>query len=177
MQTNNIAQHVLPEQGKSMSNVMSSYQHSLRQKFNTRGALGFTLIELMVVVIIAVLAAIAIPIYQQQVMRSRRTAAKSAVFDVASREEKLYSTTNAYTEQFSTLGYSSNVITSNTLTVPSSSQSFYTIQFLGPASNGTTYTVQAVPINAQANDVCGTYNLTDLGVQTNTSASQTSGCW
>lgn len=174
MQTNNIAQHVLPEQGKSMSNVMSSYQHSLRQKFNTRGALGFTLIELMVVVvIIAVLAAIAIPIYQQQVMRSRRTAAKSALFDVASREEKLYSTTNNYTESFSSLGYSSGT----TLTVPGNGQNFYTIQF-APASNSTTYTVQAVPINAQGSDGCATYNLTDLGVQTNTgTVTQTSGCW
>ncbi|MFK2900421.1 type IV pilin protein [Dyella jejuensis] len=149
----------------------------LRQKNRWPDARGFTLIELMVVVaIIAILTAIALPIYQQQVMRSRRTAAKSALFDVASREERYYSTTNNYATEFSTLGYST--VTNNTLSVPGNGQNFYTIQF-SPASSSSTYTVQAVPVagGPQANDQCGTYSLTDLGVQTNPGASQQSGCW
>ncbi|MBE1160075.1 prepilin-type N-terminal cleavage/methylation domain-containing protein [Dyella sp. 7MK23] len=151
---------------------------SLRQRLNARGALGFTLIELMVVVaIVAILAAIAMPIYQQQVQRSRRTAAKTALLDVASREEKYYSTNNNYTTSFGSLGYSG---APTTLSIPGNGQNFYTVQFPASAStSGTSFSIQAVPVSTgpQASDACGTYTLTDLGVQGNSGNSQTSGCW
>ena len=51
---------------------------------------GVTLIELMItVVIVAILAAIAYPSYTQYVLRSHRTAAKTALHDMASRQERL----------------------------------------------------------------------------------------
>ena len=66
---------------------------------------GFTLIELMiVVVIVAILAAVALPAYNDSVRKSRRTAAKTAVLDMASREEKFYTTNNAYASTASNLG-------------------------------------------------------------------------
>lgn len=142
---------------------------------------GFSLIEMMiVVVIIAILAAIAIPIYQKQVQESRRTAAKTALLDIASREEKFYSTNNYYTLQMASLGYSAAQITGNTLQAPGGGSNYYTVQF--PASASTqaqSYTAQAVPVagSQQASDLCGTYQITDLGVQTNPGATQTTGCW
>jgi type IV pilus assembly protein PilE len=52
-----------------------------------------TLIELMVVVVIAtILISIAIPSYQTQVLRSRRVEAKTALLDLAAREQRYYST-------------------------------------------------------------------------------------
>lgn len=142
---------------------------------------GFSLIEMMiVVVVIAILAAIAIPIYQKQVQESRRTAAKTALLDVASREEKFYSTNNYYTLLLSNLGYSAAQITGNTLQAPGGGSDYYTVKFPAAASTqAQSYTAQAVPVagSQQASDLCGTYQITDLGVQTNFGGAQTTGCW
>ena len=75
--------------------------------FKQRAA-GFTLIEMMIVVVIAaILASIAIPSYQAQIRKSRRTDAKTAVLDLAGREEKYFSLNNTYTNSAANLGYTS----------------------------------------------------------------------
>jgi type IV pilus assembly protein PilE len=49
---------------------------------------GFTLIELMIVVaIVAILAAIAYPSYQDYVRRGKRSAAESALMDLAAKQQ------------------------------------------------------------------------------------------
>ena len=50
---------------------------------------GFTLIELMIVVaIVAILAAVAIPSYQQYVVKSNRSAAQSHLLSVDNKQEQ-----------------------------------------------------------------------------------------
>src|SRR5580658_4397423 len=67
---------------------------------------GFTLIELMVALAIAsLLIAIAIPTYISEVRKSRRTEAKTALVDLAGREERFYNTNNTYSSTPSDLGY------------------------------------------------------------------------
>jgi type IV pilus assembly protein PilE len=68
---------------------------------------GFTLIELMVVVVIAtILLSIAVPSYMSQVRQSRRTEAKTAILDLSGREERYLSTNPAgYTSTPAFLGY------------------------------------------------------------------------
>src|ERR1700688_3873454 len=69
-------------------------------------SVGFTLIELMVTVaIVSILATVAVTSYSSQVLKSRRTEAKSALLDLAGREERLFSTTNAYSNLEAFLGY------------------------------------------------------------------------
>lgn len=59
---------------------------------------GFTLIELMVVVaIIGILAAIAVPNYSAYVIRGSRAAAQTELLQLASLQEKIYLNSNAYT--------------------------------------------------------------------------------
>ena len=69
---------------------------------------GFTLVELMVVIVIAsILMAIAIPSYKNSIRKSRRTDAKTALLDLAGREERFMSTNGSYTTSFANLGYAS----------------------------------------------------------------------
>ena len=61
-------------------------------------ATGFSLIELMiVVVIVGILMAISVPAYQGYVMRSHRTDAHSSLLDIAARQERHVAQRNTYT--------------------------------------------------------------------------------
>lgn len=65
---------------------------------------GFTLVELMIVVaIISILGAIAMPAYNQYVIKSARTQAKAALLDLAQMEER-YFTNNAKYVAFDAIG-------------------------------------------------------------------------
>jgi type IV pilus assembly protein PilE len=76
-------------------------------KATDRHSSGFTLVELMVTVaIVAILASIAVPMYSKQVQKSRRVDARTAVLDLAGREERYLSTAGLYTNVPLNLGYS-----------------------------------------------------------------------
>ncbi|PPC93791.1 MAG: prepilin-type cleavage/methylation domain-containing protein [Methylotenera sp.] len=67
---------------------------------------GFTLIELMITVaIIGILTAIALPNYQQYVIRSSRVAAQSQMMDIANREQQYLLANRVYANKAS-LGFS-----------------------------------------------------------------------
>jgi type IV pilus assembly protein PilE len=67
---------------------------------------GFTLIELMIVVVaIAILAAIAIPSYRDYVIRGNRRAAQAVMMDIATREQQFFVANRVYASP-SELGYS-----------------------------------------------------------------------
>lgn len=124
---------------------------------------GFTLIELMItVVILGILAAIAIPNYQQYVKKSRRTDAKSALLDLAARQEKFFSTNNVYTTSGTALGYASAF----PIAINSSGTSYYSMTV---SQTGTgNYTATATPSGSQATDACYAYVVNYLGAQSNT---------
>ncbi|HKT27389.1 type IV pilin protein [Dyella sp.] len=140
---------------------------------------GFTLIELMIVVaIVAILAAIAIPQYRKYVQKSNRATAKSALLDLSRREETYYSTNNSYTLNLVSLGYSN--ITNNQIQVPNSNNPTYTIGFTAPATSGSSassYTASATPTGSQTGDGCGTYSVDYLGNQLPSTTSGGSSCW
>jgi type IV pilus assembly protein PilE len=60
---------------------------------------GVTLIELMVVVVVAaILASIAVPTYRNYLIRTQRTEARTALLQVQAAQEKFYLQNNRYTE-------------------------------------------------------------------------------
>ncbi len=130
------------------------------------GETGVTLIELLVVVIIVgILAVIAFPSYTQYVRKSHRTAAKTALLDMASREERLFSTTNAYTATLATLGYAAGA----SVPVPDANNHYYDLSVANVTNNPgapSTYALQAIPFGSQAADSeCNTFTLDNLGSQ------------
>lgn len=80
-------------------------------KHNQKKIGGFTLVELMiVVVIVSILAAIAIPSYQSFVLESKRTEGTAALMRIMDMQERYY--TNqfppSYTTDLTALGFSAS---------------------------------------------------------------------
>jgi type IV pilus assembly protein PilE len=64
---------------------------------------GFTLIEMMITVaIVAILAAVALPSYQQYIIRSNRSAAQAQMMDIANRQQQLLLANRSYAAKGST---------------------------------------------------------------------------
>jgi len=144
-------------------------------------AAGFTLIELMVtVVIVSILASIAIPAYMSSVRKSRRTEARTALLDLAAREERYLATNSAYSSTASDLGYS---------TLPGPTASGYyqlNVSVTAPSSTAAaqfTATATAVAGTGQDKDAnCYVFKVTQTGAQTSTTSggtdtTATGGCW
>ena len=143
---------------------------------------GFTLIEILVAVaIVGILAAIAIPSYQQNILKSQRVDAMNALLNLAAQEERYYTTNNTYTNVVANLGYSpASTSLTNSFYIPHATNADYLVAVT--AASGTSYTLSAVPQNNQVKDACYTYVLTQGGVQSNQNSSGTtitspSDCW
>jgi type IV pilus assembly protein PilE len=138
---------------------------------------GFTLIELMVVIVIAtILITIAVPSYTNQMRKAHRTDARTAVLDLAQREERYLSTNSSYTTNPANLGYSGTSFPVNI------GSGYYkldvcvsaTLPCSGNATTGTAFKITATAIGTQANDLtCQTLSVDNTGNQTATSAN----CW
>jgi type IV pilus assembly protein PilE len=144
---------------------------------------GFTLIELMVTIVVAsILAAIAIPAYTSQIRKSRRTEARTALLDLASREERFNSTNSAYTSSLANLGYAGaawpikvgggyyQISVSVCAAVPCGAD----------AGTGAAFLLTAQPVAPQDKDtICGSFTLDSMGLQrvTGTAVATPSSCW
>jgi len=135
---------------------------------------GFTLIELLIAMgVVAILATVAAATYTSQVQKSRRTDARSALLDLAGREEKLFSTTNAYSATPSDLGYGA-VGTPFPITVGSG---YYQVSAT-VANPPVSFLITATAIGTQAGDTqCVTLSVDQTGAQTSTGTGTASTCW
>jgi type IV pilus assembly protein PilE len=148
---------------------------------------GFTLIELIVaMVIVAVLAAIAIPSYSNYVLQSHRAEAKSALLDLASNEERYFSVNSAYTTNPQNLGYAA-------ASAPFfiGTNSYYQVTQIqynaATVPNGTTsgtpawFSITANAVGRQTNDTaCAVFTINSLGQQTaqnSALADNSTNCW
>jgi type IV pilus assembly protein PilE len=153
---------------------------------------GFTLVELMVAMVVAaILLAVAIPSYTTYVLKSHRTEAKAALLDLASMEERYFSTQNAYTNVPTAVGFSQAtwgtpiVVGSGYYQLSTPVITAPTISTAGGVLTATpaSFSLQAVvvPGNMQAKDtVCSTFTVTSTGSRTSTDSGgndSTATCW
>lgn len=154
-----------------------------------RRAAGFTLIELVVaMVVIAILAAVAIPNYSAYVIRSKRNAAKTVLLDTANFLERAYTTNGCYSKPTSN-DCVANTGADRTITTVAPTEGRASYRVVLSAVDRNTFTLQAVPCGSGPNPACpggsdnftdsecGTLQLTNTGARTVTGTAPAATCW
>lgn len=145
-----------------------------RRGGSKRKSRGFTLVELMVAVaVLAILTAIAYPMYQEQVRKSRRGAVKGSMLQVSQFMERYYTENMRYSVDAGGNSLSmSDVYNASFLDDAAQVEKYYDLTLI---SDATGYTIQAVPESGQDEDKCKTLTLTSTGNRT--SSSGYDNCW
>lgn len=108
--------------------------------------LGFTLIELMITVsIIGILTAIALPSYNQYVIRGNRVAAQSQMMEIANREQQFLIADRAYANK--------TKLTASGYVLPIEVSAKYTYDItIDSNATPSSYIITFTPIGSQATD-------------------------
>ncbi len=130
---------------------------------------GFTLIELMVVVaVVAILAAIALPSYQEQVRKSRRAQAKADLVELTQVLERRHTVERSYS---GALPYTVSPRTSGATV-------HYQITPVTIPDDAQAYVLTATPTGSQENDKCGRLAISSTGVKSVSNGTLSAAeCW
>lgn len=134
-----------------------------------RSALGFTLLELMIVLVVAaILVSIAIPSYNDYTERARRADGQALLLDAAARQERYFYSNNTYTTDLTLLGYAASPAVSE--------EGHYQVSAAaGPNGIAAGYELTAAPQGPQASDDCGGLTLDSTGSKGHNGSG--SRCW
>ena len=149
-----------------MSNRETGRMTTIRNGSGSRSRFqGFTLIELMIVVaVVAVLAAIALPSYQDAIRKGRRGQAKADLVEIAQLYERFRTVNNTY-DAFA-LPFAQS---------PRTGTERYAIT---TADDGATFTLTATPSGAQADDArCMILTINQAGTKTESGTGSLQDCW
>lgn len=148
--------------------------HSLRSR-----TAGFTLIELMiVVVIVAILLMVGLPAYQGQVLKTKRALGKAELQEVMSRQEQYFVNNRAYATSLADLGLDNPYFIDADANNVASTSSLRIYQIALASATALAYTVTATPQLGQAKDtLCGTLQITSTGVKSEGGSGTVDECW
>jgi type IV pilus assembly protein PilE len=129
-------------------------------------AYGFSMVELMIVIaIVGILASVAVPMYREHVIDSRRSEARAAIEEIRNRQYEFFQNYKRY-------GTLSEINQPNT-----TPGGYYQ---LAVATSALRFSATATAINNQADDTeCAVFSVTsvDTFVSYDLSSSQTFNCW
>lgn len=157
---------------------------------------GVTIIELLVVIVIlSILAAIAVPSYRGYVMRTNRTIAKSALQELITRQESYAVDHKGYAANFDRLGIAGSAaagiayVTTDGVISRNPGGALYQLALhdnstgtlsscasLGGTAGPLAYRLSATPVQAATDTVCSTLCLASTGEKGN-SAGDLASCW
>ena len=110
-----------------------------------RKSQGFTLIEILIAVaIIGIIAAVAIPSYQEHLKKGRRADAQQFISQVAQKQQQYLLDARAYAGTLNELSMDT--------AIPSGVSKFYDVTLVAAAGNPPTFTVTATPKVGTAQD-------------------------
>ncbi|KGK42840.1 hypothetical protein LH51_04240 [Nitrincola sp. A-D6] len=148
---------------------MSLYNHPKKSFFHR----GFSLIELMIVVaIVAILASIAYPSYQNSIIKTRRGNATACLLEMSQFLERYYTANLRYNSADTTVNPHPDP-TALGCTSENDIDDFYTFAVANLAQNS--YQLSATPVagSQQSSDSCATLTLNNIGQKGATGAN----CW
>ena len=134
--------------------------NSSKPMASLRRTRGFTLIEVMIVVaIVGILSAIAIPSYSEYIRRGHRAEARAALLQAQQWLERAATATGTYP-----------LTASFPAALKKVPNDRYDISLASPtggviADEGRTYTLTATPKGSQTGDKCGSYTITQAGLR------------
>ena len=135
-------------------------------------AQGFTLVEILVALaIVGLLAAIALPAYQDSQLRAGRADGKNALMQVASDQERFYSNNFAYSAMAVPLA----TVPATTLLSRDGNYSV-TVAACAGGTISTCFVATAVPQGNQTEDDCGNLTINSQGVRA-ASGGTVADCW
>ena len=128
---------------------------------------------MIVVAVMAIIAAVAYPLYTAQTQKARRADAKITLESIAMAQERFYTINGSYAATVAALS-TDPAVPDNAWQSSESTEGYYDIALTQGTNQDFTVTATRAAGGRQASDDCISFTLNDQGAKT---SNPTTGCW